>query len=306
MPFSAAISLSLRLLNLSRPDTAMTKSQSNSCVTSFATTEWSCAFLGSLILFLPCKRRRHWPVGLSPLQRRLLHISLHCQRALNLTLLLLHNSTNLPQQEVRLRSDLLQRLQPPLRQKVLLLDLFLPPTPANPLLARPTPLLLPTVALHAPLWGHTLIKELLLRPVKAKALTQGKAKALVPPTLILQIKAKRAKRARKARRVKKVKTPKAKATRGRRAKMPGPSWKVARVPPRVTRNNCFYPFVHPTIFCFIGSSIYTFHPLLPPLSIHLQAFDLLSPLFSCMLIRFLPLTGLSRSFRPTRSFVPSC
>ena len=35
---------------------------------------------------------------------------------------------------------------------------------------------------------------LLLRPVKAKALTQGKAKALVPPTLILQIKAKKAKR----------------------------------------------------------------------------------------------------------------
>ena len=41
MPFSAAISLFLRLLNLSKPDTAMTKSQSNSCATSFATTKWS-------------------------------------------------------------------------------------------------------------------------------------------------------------------------------------------------------------------------------------------------------------------------
>ena len=34
MPFSAAISLFLRLLNLSKPDAAMTKSQSNSCVTT--------------------------------------------------------------------------------------------------------------------------------------------------------------------------------------------------------------------------------------------------------------------------------
>ena len=45
MSFSAAISLFLRLLNLSKPDTAMMKSQSNSCATSFATTKWSCAFL---------------------------------------------------------------------------------------------------------------------------------------------------------------------------------------------------------------------------------------------------------------------
>ena len=35
MPFSAATSLSLRLLNLSRPDTAMTKSQSNSLRSQF-------------------------------------------------------------------------------------------------------------------------------------------------------------------------------------------------------------------------------------------------------------------------------
>ena len=54
---------------------------------------------------------------------------------------------------------------------------------------------------------------------------------------------------------------------------------MARVLPRVTRNDCFYPFVHPTISCFIGSSIYTFHSLLPPLSIHLQAFDCLASTF---------------------------
>ena len=150
LPFSAAISLFLRLLNLSRPVIAMTKSQSNSCVPSFATTRWSCAFLGSLILFMLYKRSRHWPVDLSPLQRRLLRISFHCQKALNSTLPLLHNSTNLPQREVKLRRDQLQRLQPPRRQKAPLLDLFLPPTPANPLHARQTPLLLPIVALHAP------------------------------------------------------------------------------------------------------------------------------------------------------------
>ena len=57
--FCGNISLSLRLLNLSRPDTAMTKSQSNSCVTSFATTKWSCAFLGSLTPFMLRKRSRH-------------------------------------------------------------------------------------------------------------------------------------------------------------------------------------------------------------------------------------------------------
>ena len=59
MPFSAAISLFLRLLNLSKPDTAMTKSQSNSCVTSFATTKWSCAFLDSLTPFMLCAHSRH-------------------------------------------------------------------------------------------------------------------------------------------------------------------------------------------------------------------------------------------------------
>ena len=59
MPFSAAISLFLRLLNLSKPDTAMTKSQSNSCGTSFATTKWSCAFLDSLTPFMRCTHSRH-------------------------------------------------------------------------------------------------------------------------------------------------------------------------------------------------------------------------------------------------------
>ena len=114
MPFSAAISLFLRLLNLSKPDTAMTKSQSNSCATSFATTKWSCAFLDSLTPFMLCSHNRHSPVGFSPLQHRPLHISPHYQRALNSTLPLLHNSTNLPQQEVKLRRGLLPRLQPPL------------------------------------------------------------------------------------------------------------------------------------------------------------------------------------------------
>ena len=64
MPFSAAISLFLRLLNLSKPDTAMTKSQSNSCATSFATTKWSCAFHDSLTPFMLCSHNRHSPVGL--------------------------------------------------------------------------------------------------------------------------------------------------------------------------------------------------------------------------------------------------
>ena len=149
MPFSAAISLFLRLLNLSKPDTAMTKSQSNSCATSSATTKWSCAFLGSLTPFMLRTHSRHWPVGFSPLQHRQLHISLHCQRALNSTIPLLHNSTNLPQQEVKLRRGLLLRLQPPLCQKVSLLDLFLLPPPANSLHTRPIPLLLPIVAPHA-------------------------------------------------------------------------------------------------------------------------------------------------------------
>ena len=78
----------------------------------------------------------------------------------------------------------------------------------------------------------------LLQPVKVKAQTQGKAKALVPPTPILRAKARRAKKARKARRVKKVKTPKAtRAKKGRKENTLGPSWKVARVQPRGTRNN---------------------------------------------------------------------
>ena len=65
------------------------------------------------------------------------------------------------------------------------------------------------MAPHAHQLGPTPINVLLLRPVKAKALNQGKAKARVPPTLILQAKAKRAKKAKKARRVKRVQTPKA-------------------------------------------------------------------------------------------------
>ena len=283
LPFSAALSLHLRLLNLSRLDAAMMNKQSNSCVPSFATTKWSCAFLGSRTPFMLCKRNRHWPVGLSPLQRRLLHISPPCQRASNLTLPLLRNSINLPRQEVKLRRDQLQRLQPPLHQKAPLLDLFLLPTPANPLPARPTPLLLPIVVLHARQLGHTLrilISEPLLQPVKVRAPTQGKARALVPPTPILLAKARRAKKARKARRVKKVKTLKAtRAKKGNKENTLGPSWKVARVQPRVIRNNCFSPSVHPAISCVTGSSFYTFHSLLPPLSIRLTAFNRLTSTF---------------------------
>ena len=83
---------------------------------------------------------------------------------------------------------------------------------------------------------------LLLRLVKAKAQNQGKAKARVPPSLILQAKAKRAK---KARRVKKVQTPKAtRAKKDRRVHTPGPSWKVARVQQKGTQNNRFSPSIH--------------------------------------------------------------
>ena len=140
-----------------------------------------------------------------------------------------------------------------------------PPTPANPLHARPTPLLQPIVVLHARQLGHTLIKKLLLQPVKAKALTQGKAKALASPTPMWLAKAKKAKKARKARRVKKVKIPKAtRAKKGHKENPLGPSWKVARVQPRVTRNNCFSPSVHPAISCVTGSSFYTFHSPLHP------------------------------------------
>ena len=258
-----------------------------------------------------------------------------------MTLPLLRNFINLPRQEGKLRRDQLQRLQPPQHQKAPLLDLFLLPTPPNPLPARPTPLLQPIVVLHARQLGHTLhilIKELLLQPVKVKAQTQGKAKALVPPTPILRAKARRAKKARKARRVKKVKTPKAtRAKKGRKENTLGPSWKVARVQPRVNRNNRFSPSVHPAISCFIGSSIYTFHSLLPPLSIHLPASNRLTSTFllhahtlppaartqsvipahsvlgSFQLISTPCPTGLfpsssprpSRSFRPTRSAASS-
>ena len=180
-------------------------------------------------------------------------------------------------------------------------DLFLPPTPANPLHARPTPLLLPIVVLHARQLGHTLhipIKELLLQPVKAKAQTQGKAKALVPPTPILRAKARRANKARKARRVKKVKTPKAtRATKGRKEK-------GARVLPRVTQNNCFSPSIPPTISCFIGSSISTFHSLLPPFSIRLTAFHLLTATF-LLHAHTLPPTAWTQSVIPAHSVLCS-
>ena len=64
-------------------------------------------------------------------------------RALNSTLPLLPNSTNLPPQEVKLRRGLLPRLLPPLYLKVSLLGRFLLPLPANSLPARPIPLILP-------------------------------------------------------------------------------------------------------------------------------------------------------------------
>ena len=136
---------------------------------------------------------------------------------------------------------------------------------------------------------------LLLRPVKAKALNQGKAKARVPPTLILQAKAKRAKKAKRARRVKRVQTPKAtRAKKDRRVNMPGPSWKVARVQPKLTQNDRFSPSFLP----LPPGSCFQF---LPPLPIRFTASCLFFPSFSCLLIRFLSPTGLSRSFRPTRS-----
>ena len=52
---------------------------------------------------------------------------------------------------------------------------------------------------------------------------------------------------------------------------------------------------------FIVPSLYTSHSLLPPLPLRFTAFYLLFPSSSCRLIRFPPPTGLSRSFRPTRS-----
>ena len=127
----------------SKPDTAMKKSPSNSCATSFATTKWSCAFHDSLTPFMLCSPNRQSQAGFSPLQHLPLHISPHCQRALNSTLPLLHNSTNLPPQEVKLRRGLLPKLLPPLSLKVSLQGRFLLPLPANSLPARPIPLLLP-------------------------------------------------------------------------------------------------------------------------------------------------------------------
>ena len=157
------------------------------------------------------------------------------------------------------------------------------------------------MVLHARQLGHTLhipIKELLLQPVKAKAQTQGKAKALVPPTPILRAKARRANKARKARRVKKVKTPKAtRATKGRKEK-------GARVLPRVTQNNCFSPSIPPTISCFIGSSISTFHSLLPPFSIRLTAFHLLTATF-LLHAHTLPPTAWTQSVIPAHSVLCS-
>ena len=136
---------------------------------------------------------------------------------------------------------------------------------------------------------------LLLRLVKAKAQNQGKAKARVLPMLILQTKAKRAKKAKKARRVKKVPTPKAtRAKKDRRAHTPGPSWKVARVQPKGTQNDRFSPSFLPL------PPVSVFH-FLPPWLIRFTASCLFFPPFSCLLTCFLSPTGLSRSFRPTRS-----
>ena len=136
---------------------------------------------------------------------------------------------------------------------------------------------------------------LLLRLVKAKAQNQGKAKARVLPMLILQTKAKRAKKAKKARRVKKVPTPKAtRAKKDRRVHTPGPSWKVARVQPKGTQNDRFSP-------SFLPLPPVSFFQFLPPWLIRFTASCLFFPSFSCLLTRFLSPTGLSRSFRPTRS-----
>ena len=136
---------------------------------------------------------------------------------------------------------------------------------------------------------------LLLRLVKAKAQNQGKAKARVLPMLILQTKAKRAKKAKKARRVKKVPTPKAtRAKKDRRVHTPGPSWKVARVQPKGTQNDRFSP-------SFLPLPPVSFFLFLPPWPIRFTASCLFFPSFSCLLTRFLSPTGLSRSFRPTRS-----
>ena len=75
---------------------------------------------------------------------------------------------------------------------------------------------------------------------------------------------------------------------------PGPSWKVARVQPKGTQNDRFSP-------SFLPLPPVSFFQFLPPLPIRFAASCLFFPSFSCLLTRFLSPTGLSRSFRPTRS-----
>ena len=302
-PFSVALFLYLRLLNLSRLVTAMMTRLSNSCVPSFATTRWSCAFLGSHTPSMLCRLNSSGsqppPAPAAP------HIA-----PLPEGFELDPPATSQLHQPASARGQAPKRPAPETPASTASegppLALFLLHTLAHPPPARPTPLLQPIVVLHARQLGHTLhtlILELLLQPVKAKAQTQGKAKALVPPTPILRAKARRAKKARKARRVKKVKTTKAtRAKKGRKENTLGPSWKVARVQP--SRNNCFSPSVHPAISCFIGSSIYTFHSLLPPLSIHLQAFDCLASTFP-LHAHTLPPAARTQSVIPAHSVLGS-
>ena len=124
-----------------------------------------------------------------------------CQRALLLTLLLHRNSINLPRLEVRLRKDLHRRLH---IRRPLFRAYFLPSL-ANLPPGMSTDLLRPLADLPTgrPL-GHTLIKDLPLQPVKAKALIQGKARATASPTLMWLAKAKKAKKVKRARRVKRT------------------------------------------------------------------------------------------------------
>ena len=120
-------------------------------------------------------------------------------------------------------------------------------------------------------------------------------------------KVKRAKKARKAKRVKKVKTPKAtRAKRGRKETTLGPSWTVARVPPKGARNNCFCPFVHPSTFFHLSIHLHFSSapsPFVHPSTGLLTAWP---PPHFHFLIHFIPPPGLSRSFRPTRSLALSC
>ena len=310
-PFSVALSLYLKLSSSSKHGKVMMTKLSNSCAPSSALTKWSYAFLGSRIPPMLSLHNRRLPAGPRLPQLRLLHISPPCQRALPLTLLLHRNSINLPRQEVRLRKDLHQRLRPPLR-------LFLLPTLADPPPGMPTALLRPLVDPPGRLWGHTLIKDLPLQPVKAKALTQGRARALAPPTLMWLAKAKKAQKVKKARRVKKAKTPRAtKATRGRKETTLRPFWKVVKVPPKGTRNNCSpcTRFVFSIPICSYPPpplppaistppSIASTLPVIPALSV------LGSFLFSLHFLstRDFPLfiaSTRSRSFRPTRSLAAS-